>query len=379
MRRYIKEISLLFTIIVCLTGCWDYQDINERSIIISVGVDTHENKVLFSGEIARLKSLQQSADEIKTTDTYTFFGIGKDFNETNMDIARKQPFPLFLGAVRTTVFSEDFAKEGIEPYLNRINSLYDYRKDVLAVISREPTKMIFETPVENDISIGFLVEDIIRYMDHRGRTVYTSVGKILSVEAQDNTAYVMPYIGREQNKITYLGLAVMKDSKMIDVIDINKAYVIPLVYGQKIDLMKNITLPKAENSPFSFRLNRKKRKITTEYENEKIIIKVDLKLTAQLQYREYREPIDEASIKALEKAISEMIEKDISEMIKKTQEDYNADIFRFLEIFKSEHPRVFRNIDWRKEYKRAHIQVKVDTRITNQNLRDYNAQLKFKE
>lgn len=55
MKKY-REFIIMLIIPLILTGCWDYNDINKRSITLSVGVDNADNGkgVEFSGENASL-------------------------------------------------------------------------------------------------------------------------------------------------------------------------------------------------------------------------------------------------------------------------------------------------------------------------------------
>lgn len=51
IKRFKKHISisLIITISFLFTGCWDYKDLNEKSIIITIGVDTDDDDIVFTG------------------------------------------------------------------------------------------------------------------------------------------------------------------------------------------------------------------------------------------------------------------------------------------------------------------------------------------
>ena len=140
MYRKILYILLCIPIILT-TGCWDSEDINKKCIVISIGVDYVDDLIEFSGGIVKLtKSSKEAGGKSETSGAYNILSYGKTFEEARVNYNASNPYPTFLGATRVVVLGENVAKLGIEPYLNRIDSLYDYRKTLLPVISRGPTK-----------------------------------------------------------------------------------------------------------------------------------------------------------------------------------------------------------------------------------------------
>lgn len=374
MIKKFKKIILLI-IPLLLTGCWDYEDINNKCIVISIGVDLVDDLIEFSGEIAKITG-SKNGEEAKTGDTYNLLSYGKTFEEARVHYDAENPYPVFLGATRVVVFGTDYAEKGIEPYLNRIDSLYNYRKTLLAVISREKPKALFELEVEKDISVGFLIEDIMNHLTRRGESLYPIVGEILSDIALGKVGYLLPYVGIEEEGIHYLGFAVMKDSKLIDIIDINETGGLLYIMADKPQLSEVLDSDKNNENKISFRTQIKKRKINTDYKNETVSINIDLDLSAVLRYQYYIESISDEDIKNSEKMISEKIEKEIVSIIKRAQNDFECDIFRFAKYFRAQNPEIFRDIKWEDEFLKAEIKANVKTKIINMSLTDPNAKVK---
>jgi len=199
---------------------------------------------------------------------YNLLSYGKTFEEARVHYDAENPYPVFLGATRVVVFGTDYAKEGIEPYLNRIDSLYDYRKTLLSVVSRERPKELFDLKVDKDISVGFLIEDIMNHLTTKGESLYPIVGEILSDIALGKVGYLLPYVGIEQDVLHYLGFAVMKDSKLIDIIDIYDTGGLLYIMADKPQLSEVLDSEKNKENKLSFSTQMKKRKIKTDYKNE---------------------------------------------------------------------------------------------------------------
>lgn len=376
-----KASSLL--IILCassllLTSCWDYRDINMRSITISIGVDFINNGIEFSGEIAKILSPgQKQQDQAQATDVYTILSYGKSFEEGRIDYDSRIPFPTFLGATRVVVFGENFAKIGIEPYLRRIDALYDYRKTLLPVVSQKRPKELFETKTDKDLSVGFLIEDTLTHLEENGEALYPNVGDLLTDISFGKIGYLIPYIGIENDSIKYLGMAVMKNSKMIDVIKIKNTSGILYILSENPSLIETTPSIKDEKNIFSFRTKIKKRNIKVDYIHEKVVIDVDLDLNAELRYQYYISKVSNEDIKKYEKIISQKIRSDVASIIQKSQKELKCDIFKFAKKFRGEHPKIYEKINWEEEFPEAKINVNVRTKIINTTASDYTAKKKY--
>lgn len=363
--------------VLLLTSCWDSTNINKKSIAISIGVDYVNNNIEFSGELAKLVSSSKDAEKSQTSDVYKMLSYGKNFEEARVNYDSVNPFPVFLGATRVVVFGKEYAKKSIEPYLNRIDHLYDYRKTLLAVVSREPPRELFNIKVEKDISVGFLIEDIMEHVSSKGEGLYPSIGELLSDIELAEIGYLLPYVGIEKDSIKYLGLAVMKNSKLIGIIDIKNTSGLVYILAKKPKIVQVINNTDNKNNKISFQTFVKKRKIKTDYVDGQVTININLDLKAQLRYQYYTEPISDEYTNKLENMISEKVKNDIESIIKRSQSEFKCDIFGFARYFRAEHPEIYEKIYWEDEFNKANINVNINTKIINKSLRDTNAKKKY--
>lgn len=89
-------ILLILSIPFTLTGCWDYLDIEQRNIIISVGIDKSYNKLEFSSEIASfVSSMSQRSDRAELGTIHTDISYADTFEEIRLNGDRKRPYPTF--------------------------------------------------------------------------------------------------------------------------------------------------------------------------------------------------------------------------------------------------------------------------------------------
>ncbi|TCO77448.1 Ger(x)C family spore germination protein [Marinisporobacter balticus] len=377
MIRKCSKLLIIFIFSLTLTSCWDYEDIDKKSIAISIGVDQVADKVQFSSEITKLIPSQGDTEKAQTANVYNTVSYGKNFEDARIHYDAINPFPVFLGVTRVVIFGTDYAKKGIESYFNRIGSIYDYRKTLLPVVSREKPTELFDIKVEKDISVGFLIENTINSLANSGKTLYPNVGEVLSNIALDEVGYVMPYVGIEHGHIVYLGFAVMKDSKLVGVIDLVDTDGVLYLLAEKPILVEAIPDPKKEENVYSFRTAIKKRKIKTNYMNKKVVINIDLDLNAALRYQYYTQPVSDKKIKKLEEMISEKVKEDMRNIIKRSQKEFQCDIFQFAKYFRAQYPNIYKKIKWEDAFKDANVNVTVKTKIINKNLADPNAKKKY--
>lgn len=377
MKRKIIILLIMSMCIFLLAGCWDSKDINRKSITISIGVDYVDNNIELSGEIAKLEAYNKESGKSNGSDVYKILGRGKTIEKARENFEASNPLSTFLGATRVVVFGENYAKQGLRSYFSRIDHLYDYRKTLLAAVSREQVKEIFDVEVEKDISAGFLIEDIIEELIFNGKGLYPVVGNILSDIEFGNIGYLLPYMGIEEGSIKYLGLAVMKDSKFIGNIDMKDSYGIIYVLAKKPKVTQVINSNANEKNNISFQTFVKRRKIKTDYIDGKVVIGINLDLKAQLTYQEYIEPISNEYIEILEETISEKVKDEIKSVIKRAQNDFICDFFGFARYFRADNPEIFEKIKWEDAFTKADIKVNVKTKIINKSLSDPNAKKKY--
>jgi spore germination protein KC len=381
MKKLFKFLVLIL-IPLLLCSCWDYNDINKRGVVLSVGIDYNSStdNYVFSGEVANFSpSSVQQTEQIKKNNIYIFLAQGHTFEDAKIYTDNSVPLPVFLGASTVVIFGKSLATKSIEPYLHRIDGILDYRKTLLAVVSKEPPEELLKLTTNKSISVGSLIQNNLQHLESSGKALYTTIGEMLSSISLGNVGYVLPYVGIQANDIRYLGLAIMKDSKLIHTIDVKDTDGLLYLLADNPMLVETIPGFKDPNNIFSFNTKVKKRKISAEYIDNTPIINVNLELNSQLNYQYYVEPISEREIIQLENLLSKKIKTDIQTIITKSQKEFQCDIFNFIKYFRADCPKASKSIDWEKAYPAAKVNVNVSTKIINLNLDDPNAKIKTLE
>ncbi|MCY6369877.1 Ger(x)C family spore germination protein [Clostridium ganghwense] len=374
MIKKLFSIIGIFILLVNFTGCWDYRDINKKNILLAVGLDYTDKKYRFVIETAQIRVLQKEAVGQKELTKLTL-AEGKTYAEARRELEHRNAFPVFLGTVRVIIFDKDAAEKGIEDYINRIKKIQGYRKTTLVVVSKQKTDKILSVKPNNDVTAAFMVNNIVENVDKVGYDISKSTGDILSDIAMKKIGYVLPYIEVKEGVLHYAGAAVMKDSKMIGMLDADdKAFRgLSYILAEHPKAINVVSHPEDEKDLLYFDTKAKKS-IKTDYKDGKIIIDVNLKASSKIKFQYYVKPPITDKVKfELEQAISDDIKNEIEIAIKRSQDEFKIDIMNFAKYFRAQNPKIYKKIDWIKEYPLAQINVKVDTKINNLGTTDSKA------
>ncbi|MHB8125894.1 MAG: Ger(x)C family spore germination protein [Desulfitobacteriaceae bacterium] len=377
MVRRLSKVLLIFFCLLLLTGCWDYKDLEDRTLVTAIGVDYDSGFYNLLQEIIQVRKQQGGEQKQSETQNALIKGQGKDLEEAENQRNYSSPFPMFLGAVKVVILGQGLLQKGMESYLNRINRLTDYRKTTLMVASREEPEKILQVKVKNEVSVGFMIEDTINQMREIGIGLYTSTGDIITSSASGEEGYVIPYIGLEDDTVKYLGLAVLKDYKLAGILDAKDSQAAVYLLAQKPKLKVSIPHPKNEDNLLSMVMRVKKRNIKADYVDEKVDININLVIDAQLRYEYTIEPLEDEEINNLEDSLSREVEEEILKVVNATQDKYQTDIFHFVRYFRAKNPVKYKEINWQDEYPLANIHVQVKTNLRDMNLFNPNAKKKY--
>lgn len=376
MIRNYKRIVVILLLTIFLTGCWDYTDVNRRSIILSTGVDIVDGNIEYISETAKLISEGgKSGEKAQITGSYKNSAKGKYFEGVRVAYNSKLPFETFLGAKRGLVFSEAYAKTGIESYINIYYNSQEFRESALTTICNEPVREFYNGMIENDISIGYAVEDTIRYLSDNGAALYKTVQEINSDIQFGDIGYLLPYITKRKDTIEYLGLAAMRDSKLAGVIKKEDSGGFLYILSKKASTIMPIPHPKNNKNMISIKSTLSKRKIKTTFKNNEVNIYIDLNFSSQLVYPYKIEPISENDMEKIKGEVLRKIKNDILQALERSQNEFKSDVFGFGRYFKAQNIETYRRINWKEEYLKAKFHVNVNTKITNTNLIDINAKV----
>lgn len=353
--KYIKSIILIL-LITLTTGCWNYRELSELSIVGSIGIDLAENdQYEVSVEITNTKVLSNNVSGGSSSSeapTVVYSTKAKTINEAISNLVLQTPNELYVGHINLLVLSEEVAKKGLyeiidyfmaDPEIRKIFPTVVVKntsaKDVIEIIT--PLETVTATKLKESLSSTKKTISIVSdrqfdeilgclYMEGRHPTI-TAIevfGKPEEGKDVNNTTTTKP-----KTYIETFGSAVFKKDKFIGYLD-------------KLDSLGYTILRNSANTiDISFPCDEKQNYGSVVIDNVKCEIEVtpngevvnsNINISGKGALPEYnckapnKDPIK--AVKEIEKMVNKEIERIIKTSLIKLQKEYNSDVIGFGEI-----------------------------------------------
>ncbi len=210
-----KKIILLFVILFTITGCYDYQELNDRAIVSGISIDYINEEYVVNYEI--LNNLKTEEPEYKA---YMVEGNGETIIEAFQDASDAISKETYLSHLKVLILGEDAAKEKMrdivdymlrDPYIRNIFSPVIAKgttaKNILAstdketpVVSEKIETMIANNKYNENISLKI---DFDHFMDQF---------------EDDRIDPSLTAIELVDKKPVLAGIAIFEDSKLKDIL-----------------------------------------------------------------------------------------------------------------------------------------------------------------
>ncbi|MFJ5760664.1 Ger(x)C family spore germination protein [Neobacillus sp. NPDC093182] len=399
----------LFFVMVCLlSGCWDREELEDKSYVIGLGLDRSKEKdkikvtmLLANPEVGSMQGGGGSTEkprEIITFDANDFIAAKATANSI---ISRNISYEL----LRIFVVSEEFARHSIFP-----NTFSDVLKDKeirlnsYIAVSKENASQYFlnnkpkmetrphkyfQFMVDHGIENGLIPDStLFRYFQTTERgsdlflAMYTTAKRQKNPEIKREDEYTAGELNAtgELDNTQFIGSAVFKSGVMFDTLTGQETRTINIL-DDTTDI-KDILVNMPD--PFS---DKKKQFAARIMKTENNKIKMDLKgitpkilITIPLQLEIMSNPSmvnfsKEKNQQILKKSIADHLEKVNEDLLKKTQTKFKGIPYP-LPIYSKKYFRTiqeYKKFNWAKAYPRADIRVKVDITIVDYGNRTRNA------
>lgn len=362
--------KLLLILVVFLTGCQGYSELNKLAIVTAAGIDKKNGEYEVSVLIANSPKINSSnkEGEAKTT---VYKAKGKTISSAIRQIDLKSPKELYFSHVNCIVISKEIGKDGflkVADFFMRNpetrNRFYllqvDEKKasDVLKIISplesypSQSIKTLIESS-QNASNVG----DTASYSNFIGRILekgYDPIMTTVKINGDEKKG------GKQSNlettePNTYLSvgpLAIYKNDKYITTTTKEETKVIQLLNNETQELTYNI---KYKGKDISFYSNMTKTKIKLKNKNH---IKITVNIKGDI-YEITKDINLNKEIVKINKAWKKSLKKNIKDLITKIQFDWNSDIFGFENMIYKKYPK-----SYKKNLKNLKVDITVNTEIT---------------
>lgn len=372
--------NLIISILIvslCLTGCWNYQEIDDIEIVLGVALDKHglasdeaysgvQNQYKITYEVVGIKSNdgQLESQAIQDTGDTVFRAVRK--------LIEKNGKRAYLSHIKVLIISKELAKEGITEILDYTMRDAEYRPDVHVLISNKGQAGDIYTDKAPNTVVSMGLSDALQNQKKIGTFESTTVWNVIEKISKKGYEPAIPLINlNDQNgeqTHTIAGTAVFKGAQMVGKLSADETFYYLFIdneIGNQPISMEYFFKNKIGH--VSLEILKSETKMTPIEEGDAVIMKIDVKTEvaiSELSSIDF-DILDDKNREDLEAAAEKKITEGIEDVVFHAQKDYNSDIFGFGDVIKRNKNKVWKKIEgnWDEIYENLPIEVNVDIKI----------------
>lgn len=366
--RQIRILWIAVFTALMLNGCFDAIEITERHLVTVTGVDCQDElyRIIVEYHAGESQTLQQRSSKSQSK---VATGEGKSFTEARASLDRRMDEAVYIGAVRALVFTQAYAKEGIEEYLNRLRGIREYRKTINVFTTTTNIDALLDSQMLQIQNVGFYLEHQCEQLRNNGMDKDHSISSVLEDISTPNTAFFVDNVDIRENQIERTGYSIFKNGKMEGVVSREgiagmNYIVIPKAYKEYTFLFDGVKVALSSEI--------KRKKITpTYYTDGSITFGIDIALKGEIIYLSQMVKLTDAQHLAIGEKVSALAKQEILSAIETSQKEFKCDYLDFYKYFRAKYNAAFSEMNWNEQYETAKFEVYVEAEVAPGNFINY--------
>lgn len=378
-----KKIILSLILLLTLTGCWNYNELNDYSIVSGVAIDKSEDEYEMSVLISNSPKSNSSESNSSESQVVVFSGKGDSIFSALKQIGLISPSELYFGSFSVLVISEEIAKEGINNAIDFFVRYPNSRKNFYVVLSKDtkakdtlkimtPLSSFPSQKITDNVKSTTELQGIISSKNFNDLlSTILSLGTELSINCIEIVGDVKEGSSKENiessepKTYTKLGnLGIFKDDKLVDWANRDESLGINIINGAISEMFLDIEYKDGyvviDSTSFS-------SNVKVKLKDDTPIVNIDLSGEARIV--EVEGDVDLENSKVIEE-----IQKKVNKKIKKRAEQAidlaiknKSDIFGFGKMFYQEYPKYFKKQEkeWNNNLDKIQINIKSNLKLKN--------------
>lgn len=365
MRKAVcKLLSALLSggLLFSLSGCWNYSEIDDMSIVAGVAIDKNkaENNLQLTVEMVDTQGgLQQNQPSFKTISLTgnTIFDIVRNMISVT---GRK----LFWSHAKAIILSEEIAREGLIKVIDWYSRDTETRSDVYIFVATEKNaRELLNLNSTTEAIMSFELAQMMRDESFASTAPVVEIWDFIDkLETSGNNAvapliYINEKNGQKNERVN--GTAIFASDRMVGKLDGEET---KYSLFAKNNIKGGVLEVDNERgvSTYSLEILSNKTKVKPKWVDGKLQIQIHTVTHTGLD--EVMSSVSltgNESIPAIEKRAGEALQQDILSVIHKVQREYQTDIFGFGEIVHESMPKAWRKLQdkWPEEFENLDVTV----------------------
>ena len=370
-----RKIILSLVILITLSGCWNYNELNDFSIATGMAIDfTEDGNYLVSFLISNAKKMESNSTNAQYQ-AVLYSGKGETIYEAIKDIGLISPKQLYIGHLNSIVVSEEVAKNGLYDSLEFLLEDSQSKKNFYVVLAKDSSAkdiLSITTPmtdfssqtISDNIESSYRLQgsiisktfnDVIYELINDG--IDTSISSYIAVGDIKNGVTLDNLESTEPNAYIKLNnLGIFKGDKLVAWADKSKSRGINIINNDVTELYLTIDCDGGH-----IVVNTTKLKTDSNVTKNSIKIKTTgiasiNEITCNINLEK------DENINKIKKEVDKQVEDLIYDGFTFAQK-YESDVFGFgLSLYRN-NKKDYENIDWYEQYKKIKPDINVDIDI----------------
>ncbi|MBR6690170.1 MAG: Ger(x)C family spore germination protein [Bacilli bacterium] len=378
-----KKIILSLILLLTLTGCWNYNELNEFSIVSGVSIDKSGDEYEMSVLISNSPKSNSSESNSSESQVVVYSGKGESIFSALKQIGLISPSELYFGSFSILVISEEVAKDGINNAIDFFVRYPNTRKNFYVVLSKNSKAkdtLKIMTPLSSFPSQQ-ITDNVKTTTELQGIIASTNFNDLLSTILSNGTELSINCIeiigdvkegsskenieSSEPKTYTKLGnLGIFKGDKLIDWANRDESLGINIINGATKEMFLDIEYKEGyvviDSTSFS-------SNVSIELKNDQPVVNIEL--SGEARIIEVKGDIDLENSKVIEeiqKKSNKKIKKRVEQAIELAIKN-KTDVFGFGQMFYQKYPKYFKSVKdkWNDNLDEIEIKIKSDLMLKN--------------
>ncbi len=352
-----KKLLILVVSLLCLSGCFNYRELNDLAIMTAVAIDRTDDGFELTLQVVNPKK-QQDSSNASQPDFIVYTTKGESLQKAFREVVNTAPKRLYAAHLQLLVLSEEVATNYIDEIVDfffREPEVRDEFQVMVAKGEKAKDKLTIMTPLTTLSSM-----DIFNTLDsnkkYLGSVTSITFNDFMHAYLDPNTEIVLPVLevignseeGNSQENLetsTSLAnlklssMAIFKDNKLVEILDENDSINLNMLLGELNETIVQYECGDDEYAAFEI------ISLNSELEVDPDKNKATFSIAGHASVNEVQCPLNLREID-VGNEMRDNLNKSMKESLLKTinliRDDYNTDVFGIRDSFYKYYPNDYK-------------------------------------
>ncbi|NLG92172.1 MAG: Ger(x)C family spore germination protein [Clostridiales bacterium] len=365
-----KRLCILILVMnmMLLSGCWNYHELEDMSLVTGVAIDKGIN-----GDTYHLtfEFVDLTGDQIKSK---LVESDGNTIYDCIRNVTGKGEKKLNFTECKVIIISQDLASQGISPSLAWYIRDHEPRMNLNLIISKEKTanEILQEKPITDELISLEIWKALNRNVTTLGKVPCVELYQAINMLSDNGISLILPTIRIEKfstsTALVLDGTALFEGEKLFGYLDSEKTKYLLFIKNQ-ID--GGLLLSDNDSGNLCLEVVESNTKLTPKIENNEPSVDIKIKMRAMLSEDQSSTDHNTSDgIKKVEREAEKTLTNSISDLIKSVQSQTTSDIFGFGTLFYQNYPEYWKKekLKWKEQFPKLKCTVSASIKIENTEL-----------